>query len=108
VREGYELNCPVATAPGDGGTRSLFMVDAPNVILETVKPAEDGSGDVIIRLYESMRTSTRVRLSTSLDVESATRTNMLEEPEGALELAGGAVTLDLRPFEIATVRFALP
>ncbi len=107
VREGYELNCPVATAAGDGGTRSLFEVDAPNVVIEAVKPAEDGSGDIIVRLYEAMRTATRCRLSTSLDAKSATRTNMLEEPEGNLEFADCAVELDLRPFEIATVRFAL-
>jgi len=107
VREGYELNVPVTTAPGGAGERSLFNVDAPNVVIETVKPAEDGSGDVIVRLYEAMRTATRVRLSTSLDAKSAARTNMLEEHEGDLELSGGAVTLDLRPFEIATVRLSL-
>jgi alpha-mannosidase len=107
VREGYELNVPVATAAGDGGTRSLFTVDAPNVVVETVKPAEDGSGDMIIRLYEAMRTATRCRLSTSFDVKRATRTDMLEEPGDDLDLRGGAVALDLRPFEIATVRLAL-
>ena len=27
IREGYELNCPVISAPGDAGTRTLFSVD---------------------------------------------------------------------------------
>ncbi|MCD6289876.1 MAG: alpha-mannosidase, partial [Anaerolineae bacterium] len=42
VREAYELNVPVRTAPGAAGEQSLFSVDAPNVIVETVKPAGDG------------------------------------------------------------------
>lgn len=31
------------------------MVDSPNVVIETVKQAEDGNG-VIVRLYECGRT----------------------------------------------------
>jgi len=107
IREGYDLNVPVTTAQGGAGERSLFNVDAPNVVIETVKPAEDGSGDVVLRLYEAMRTATRCTISTTLDVKRATRTNMLEEHESDLAIEGGAVTLDLRPFEIATVRLSL-
>ena len=52
VREAYELNCPVLAVHGVAGEVSMFDVDSPNVIMETVKPAEDRSGDVIVRLYE--------------------------------------------------------
>ncbi|MBM3189605.1 MAG: alpha-mannosidase, partial [Chloroflexi bacterium] len=40
VREAYDLNCPVMTAAGAAGERSLFSVDSANVVIETVKPAE--------------------------------------------------------------------
>jgi alpha-mannosidase len=50
-----------------------------HVVIETVKPAEDGSGDIVVRLYEAMRTATRATLSTSLPVRRATVVNMLEE-----------------------------
>ena len=43
-----------------------------NVIVECVKPAEDGSRDIIVRLYESKRTAVRCALQTSLPVEIRT------------------------------------
>ena len=104
VREGYELNCPVTTAPGAGGERSLFRVDAPNVVVETVKPAEDGSGDIIVRLYEAKRTATRCVLSTSLPVDEAFQTDMLERIEDELACKGGKIDLEFRAFEIKTIR----
>jgi alpha-mannosidase len=104
VQEGYDLNSVVATATGSGGQRSLFSVDAPNVIVETVKPAEDGSQDVVVRLYESMRTATRCTLKTSLPVSKAVQTNMLEDAVGELSLENGQIALDFRPFEIKTIR----
>ena len=107
VQEGYDLNVPVMAAPGAGGEGSLFSVDAPNVVIETVKPAEDGSGDVIVRLYESKRTATRCILETSLPIKNAVQTNMLEEEQGDLALDESTIALDFRPFEIKTIRLSL-
>ena len=107
VREGYELNCPVTTLAGQAGTDSVFRVDAPNIVIETVKPAEDGSGDVIVRLYESMRTATRATLTVALPVARAFQTNLLEESPGRLAMKRGALVLDFRAFEIKTVRLRL-
>jgi alpha-mannosidase len=107
VREAYQLNCPVKTARGAAGERSLFAVDAPNVIIETVKPAEDGSADVIVRLFESKRTATRCTLSTSLPALGALHTDMLENAQGQLPLGDGKISLDLHPFEVKTVRLRL-
>jgi len=104
VREGYDLNVPPTVAEGAGGAGSLFAVDADNVIIDTVKPAEDGSGDVVVRLYEAMRTATRCTLRTALPAKNAVETDMLENPAGPLDLADGRLNLDLRPFEIKTVR----
>jgi alpha-mannosidase len=94
----------VRTIRGAGGERSLFSVDAPNIIVETVKPAEDGSGDVVVRLYEAKRMATRCRLSTSLDIATAVQTDMLENGNEALPLADGQIGLEFRPFEIKTIR----
>jgi alpha-mannosidase len=105
VQEGYDLNVETVTALGNGGERSLFEIDAPNILIETVKPSEDGSGDIVLRMYESMRTATHCTLRTSLPVKGAMRTNMLEEIRGELELKGSSLALDFRPFEIKTVRF---
>ncbi len=107
VREAYQLNCPAKTARGAAGERSMFAVDAPNVVIETVKPAEDGSADVIVRLYESKRTATRCTLSTSLPALGALRADMLENAQGQLPLNDGKISLDFRPFEVKTVRLRL-
>ncbi len=108
VREAYELNCPVTTVAGAASEDcSLFSVDAHNVVVETVKPAEDGSGDIVVRLYESMRTATTCSLTTSLPVAAAQETDMLERQRADLGIADGKIELDFRPFEIKTVRLQM-
>ncbi|NLF30584.1 MAG: alpha-mannosidase [Planctomycetes bacterium] len=104
VREAYDLNIPVRTRRGDGGTRSVLAADAPGVVVEAVKLAADGSGDVIVRLYEAHGTAASCMLSTDLPVVRAARTDMLERNGRPLAVKDGAVALAFRPFEIKTVR----
>lgn len=85
IRVAYDLNCPVSTSTGAAGERSLFSLGSPDVVLETAKPAEDGSGEIVVRLYESERTSTRCTLYTSLDVLGASETDLLENNQRMLE-----------------------
>src|SRR4030042_3912609 len=47
IRQAYEMNCPLTILPGAAGEASLFSLDAANIILETVKLAEDGSDDIL-------------------------------------------------------------
>ena len=107
VREGYDLNVPVLTAAGTAGECSLLCPDAANVVVEAAKAADDGSGDVIVRLYEAKRTATRCTLTTALPVQRAAETDMLEGNPRALACSGGSIALDFRPFEIKTLRLAL-
>jgi alpha-mannosidase len=106
VQEAYDLNTPVRVQQGAGGQGQLFSLDAPNIIVEAVKPAEDGSQDVIVRLYESMRTATCCSLSTSLPFKAACETNMLEEKAADCVVTDGKVRLEFRPFEVKTVRLS--
>jgi alpha-mannosidase len=107
VKKGYELNVPVSLVKGLAGSTSLFSLDAGNIVIETVKLSEDGSGDLILRLYESMRTRTHTVLSTILPVNSAIITNMLETPLEPLPYREGKIELDFKPFEVKTVRLNL-
>jgi alpha-mannosidase len=106
VREGYELNYPVLVHPGEAGEASIFNIDASNIILETVKLAEDGSDDIIVRLYESKRMLTHSMLSTILPVNKAMQTDMLERNQSELPVSKGKIELDFRPFEIKTIRLS--
>ncbi|MFH1709149.1 MAG: glycoside hydrolase family 38 C-terminal domain-containing protein [Planctomycetota bacterium] len=104
VREAYALNAPLWTMAGAAGTGSFLNVDAPNIIVETVKPAEDGSGDLVLRLYESKRAATACRLMLNLPVASAHATDMLDRRTGALVCTNGMIRLSFKPFEIKTIR----
>jgi alpha-mannosidase len=53
IRQGYELNYPAACGNLRIGEKSFFQVSNRNIILETLKFAEDGSRDIILRLYEA-------------------------------------------------------
>lgn len=107
VHEAYELSCPVTILPGDAGEASIFNLDADNIILETVKLAEDGTGDIILRMYDSKRSRTHCNLSTQLPVEHAVQTDMLERYQNDLHVNNGRIELDFRPFEVKTVRLAV-
>jgi alpha-mannosidase len=107
VREAYELNVPVIVVPGAGGEGSLFSFNAPNIILEAVKMAEDGSGNVILRLYEAKHMATGCTMVVGLPVKAASETDMMEENGTPLSCAYGKVALEFRPFEVKTVRLQL-
>jgi len=107
VRQGYELNVPLQTVPGAGGDGSLFQLDAADVVLEALKPADDGSGDLVLRLYEAKHAACDCLLTTSLPVRAAAQTDLMEAQPSALELKDGRIPLRFRPFEIKTVRLKL-
>lgn len=81
----------------------LVTSSTPGVVIETVKLAEDRSGDVVVRLYESLGTRESATITLDADVTSVSRTDLLERD--LEELPAGPVELTLRPFEIVTLRF---
>jgi alpha-mannosidase len=107
VQQGYDLNCPPMFAEGAAGETSLLSLDVENVIIEAVKPAEDGSGDIVVRLYESMRTATRCQLTVNLPVKGIHETDMLENVQAEMPFESGQIALDFQPFEIKTLRLQL-
>ena len=106
VREAYELNCPVLIRSGSADETSIFKLDNSNIILETVKPAEDGTRDIILRLYESKCSLTKCNLSTILPVYKVSQTDMLERFQVDLSINKGKITLEFRPFEVKTIRLS--
>ncbi|MFZ2657695.1 MAG: glycoside hydrolase family 38 C-terminal domain-containing protein [Victivallales bacterium] len=105
IRSSYELNIPAFAAEGGSERKSLFSIGEENVIIETVKPAEDGSGDVIVRLYEAARTATSCELRTALPFRKLLETDMLENVKREVKSSSGKCRLDFRPFQIRTLRF---
>jgi alpha-mannosidase len=79
---------------------------APGVEVDAVKLADDGSGDLIVRLHEAVGNRTRISVHTPGRVAEAWRCNLLEEREIGEEVGDGIVTLTLRPFQIVTLRLS--
>ena len=75
-----------------------------HVVLETVKPAEDGNG-FILRLYEAERRRGEITLEFAWPLASIHRVNLLEEDDGgAVDLDGRKARLSVTPFEIVSLR----
>ncbi|MGS0683908.1 alpha-mannosidase [Nakamurella sp. GG22] len=107
VRAGQRLNQPVRVLRGGHPVEPIVAVSDPGVLVEAVKLAEDGSGDVVVRLYESLGRRTRATLLAGFEHRGAEFTDLLEQPVGAVTLAAdGGIALEVRPFQIVTVRFA--
>jgi len=109
VSSGYRLNLPMASLRGDGPVEPLVAVDHPAVIVEAVKLAEDGSGDVVVRLFESLGGKAAGLITTSFQPVHASWTDLLERPlDKPVHLGPEGVSLSLRPFEIVTLRLGRP
>lgn len=106
VRQGYELNVKPVVAGGVVPTFSALTIDKENVILDTMKPAEDGSGDIILRLYESKKAAVlaTVTLSDLLQGEKVYLCDMLENCKEEISVENGEIPLNFRAFEVKTVR----
>lgn len=111
VAAAYHLNDPlIVAATPDAGQESaartlipLFSLDRTNVVIETVKQAEDGQG-LILRLYECQRQRGTVTLTAGFALQEAWRTNLLEENQEGLHFVGNQVQFTMRPYQILTLR----
>ncbi|MFJ1830496.1 glycosyl hydrolase-related protein, partial [Streptomyces sp. NPDC088178] len=106
VREGWQFGLPERRVPGSAVVAPLVSVDHDAVVVTAVKLADDGSGDVMVRLHEAHGGRASARLTTGFPLAGARVTDLLERPlaEESAEVAGDAVRLRLRPFQIMTLR----
>lgn len=108
IADGYRLNVPLREMDVDRELPAILSLDNPAVVVEAVKLAEDRSGDVVVRLYESLGGRAEATLTANFSVHGVEATNLHEvanddaasialQPEGSIGLA-------LRPFQILTLR----
>ena len=88
-----------------GGTlpaaHSLLDCDAA---LSGVKLAEDGSGDIVVRIYDDTGEGREAHVALTAGVASARLCSLTELPGEALCVSGNIVTVPLRKNGLATVR----
>lgn len=126
VAEGYRLNLPLRELTGVGAAEltPLFTVDNPAVVIEAVKLAEDHSGDVVVRLYEAFGGRAAATVAADFAYDTVVATDLLErtidadwlknstggdstggDNGGAGGTAGQRLGLNLRPFQLVTLRY---
>ncbi|MFG3139062.1 alpha-mannosidase [Streptomyces sp. NPDC048211] len=108
VREGFRINLPERRVTGDREVAPLVSVDNDAVVVSAVKLADDASGDLVVRLYESTGGRAKVRLALGCEAGGVAVCDLLERSSAdavAPELRDGGVELALRPFELVTLRF---
>ncbi|HEX6499101.1 MAG TPA: glycoside hydrolase family 38 C-terminal domain-containing protein [Micromonosporaceae bacterium] len=110
VREGYRANLPARRVTGARPVAPLVEVSNPDVIVEAVKLADDRSGDVIVRLYESLGGRARTRVRASFPVARVRVVDLLERDDAEVAaltpvtVDGDAIDLALTPFQVVTLR----
>ena len=87
-------------------TFSLFSVDQENVVIETVKKAED-SDAVIVRMYECWNRRSDVTLTAGAKIQSASFCNIMEEDDQTAEVDGRQIHFQIRPYQIVTLKIRL-
>ena len=80
------------------------------IVVEAVKLAEDGSGDVVVRAYEALGTRCRGEIAPDFAATEVVETDLLERPVsgsggGLAAQRSGTAVLELRPFQLITLRF---
>jgi len=115
VQRAYELNVPVlATAVSADSTRilpssfSLASIDAKNLIIETIKKAED-DGSLIVRLYEAYGKRGEATLLLGRDFKSIKEVNLMEDEtdetrSSRIDVNGESATFRYLPYEIKTLK----
>jgi alpha-mannosidase len=108
ARAEHILNPPrlLPATPASLPAAPLRCIERGSAQFSAVKPADDGSGDLVVRMWESSGDRSRTVLSVP-GARGASYCNALEEPTGQVPETRGddAFTVTLDPFEIVTLRF---
>jgi alpha-mannosidase len=107
VEEGYRTNLAPRIVNGAKAAEPLLTVSNPAIVVEAVKLAEDGSGDVIVRLYESLGQRSTGMVTANFETTGVVTVDLLERPvtEAAMIAETDAAQFTLRPFQLVTLRF---
>lgn len=111
IDEAYALNQPLeakrisATSGTAPSKFSLVEAKEEAVVIEAVKCAEDGTGDVIVRFYEAFGGKIKAHIAVADEFTGAFLCTPMEDVIESLPInADGTVTVPLHQFEIGTIR----
>lgn len=99
--EGIRLNTVPTLVRGAHEVAPLVSVQGEGIVISGVKLADDGSGDVIVRLYEALGRRAVGAVDVGFEHREIREVSLIED---ALDDARVGGELRLRPFEVRTLR----
>ena len=116
IQTAQELNNPVhvrsaVAGAGTSGSKnrqeinhhSFLNIEPNHVVLSALKPAEDGSGDWIVRAYETAGKAVEAQMWVE-GVSAAWRSGLREQRGDEIDCQNGSLRFVTNPFEIVTLR----
>ncbi len=103
ITQAEHFNLPVSFVSGRSEGR-LISIDRPGVSIEAIKWA-DRADAIVVRLCEVWGSRGPVGVTLHHPYTTVSRTDLLERTVSPMASRGGRVELDLRPFELVTLRF---
>lgn len=101
--EGIRINSLPTVIRGAREVEPLVSVSGEGIVVSAVKLADDGSGDVIVRVYEALGRRTIGELTVGFEHREVREVSLIEDDIDDARTGG---ELRLRPFEVRTVRIA--
>ena len=98
MQQAAELNEPMVIDRTVDDLGPIFLTDAKNIIIDTIKPADTASNALMVRAYESMGKKTSCAFTANTKITRIVETDMLEENAKDLETNN----LEFGAFEIKT------
>ncbi|MEN9619851.1 MAG: hypothetical protein RL499_44 [Actinomycetota bacterium] len=106
VALGYDLATPLRAVRAAAPIAPIVTSSNPAIVIETVKLANDGSGDLVVRLYESRGGRAATTLTLAGTAEVIESTDLLERArDGEVHGAGESIEVPFRAFQLRTIRF---
>lgn len=105
AQTGYEVNVPLLVTEGTRKMKegSYLYTDCDNIIIDTVKKAENGD-DIIIRMFETYGTVSEGKLCFGFPAAGCTETDLLEQFIAEVPVMGTSISFKINPYEIKTYR----
>ena len=85
---------------------SFVQCDSDNIILETIKKAENGNG-IILRLYDAGNVCKNVCLHVAENISAAYECDMLENELTPIDVCNNALAVHVNNFEIKTIKLQM-
>lgn len=112
VLKSYEFNNPLQAVRKEnnggelGAEFSFVTVDCDNVIIETIKKAEEGE-EIVLRLYEAYNKRNSYTLKFYKEIESIKECDLMEHHIGEVTFSSDTMFDSIKPYEIKTFKIRL-